>query len=329
MNFRTQVELPVKGAEICHSDRIMLWGSCFTENIGCLLKENKFQCDINPFGVLYNPMSIAKALNRVMEGGDYVTFDLFEARGLWHSWMHHSAFSASDKDTCLEGINTRLNLSSSFLKKSNWLIVTWGTAYVYALKEGNEVVGNCHKQPDKLFERRRLSVNEIVGEWTLLLAKLEQINPDLKIVLTVSPIRHAKDGMHGNQLSKSTLLLAVDELCKACPECLYFPSYEIMMDELRDYRFYADDMMHPSKLAVDYIWECFGNAYFGDSAKGIMKEWQDIRRGLNHKPFNPDSEAYRSFLSQIVLKINRLKEKLPYFDVQKELDQCETLLKIS
>ena len=327
MNFRTQVEMPVKGGEIFHSDRIMLWGSCFTENIGNLLKENKFQCDVNPFGTLYNPLSIAKALHQVMEGKQYQSSDLFEAGGLWHSWMHHSVFSVSDKEACLDGINARMNESNSFLKECNWLIITWGTAYVYALKENGEVVGNCHKQPDKIFERRRLSVNEIVCEWTLLLEKLKQVNPDLKVVLTVSPIRHAKDGMHGNQLSKSTLLLAVDELCKTCPECIYFPSYEIMMDELRDYRFYADDMMHPSKLAVEYIWECFGNAYFGDTTKGIMKEWQDISKGLSHKPFNPDSEAYRNFLSQIVLKINRLKEKLPYFDVQKELEQCRNRLK--
>lgn len=327
MNFRTQVEMPVKGGEIFHSDRIMLWGSCFTENIGNLLKENKFQCDVNPFGTLYNPLSIAKALHQVMEDKQYQSSDLFEAGGLWHSWMHHSAFSVSDKEACLDGINARMNESNSFLKECNWLIITWGTAYVYALKENEEVVGNCHKQPDKIFERRRLSVSEIVCEWTLLLEKLKQVNPDLKVVLTVSPIRHAKDGMHGNQLSKSTLLLAVDELCKTCPECIYFPSYEIMMDELRDYRFYADDMMHPSKLAVEYIWECFGNTYFGDTTKGIMKEWQDISKRLNHKPFNPDSEAYRNFLSQIVLKINRLKEKLPYFDVQKELEQCRNRLK--
>ena len=327
MNFRTQVEMPVKGGEIFHSDRIMLWGSCFTENIGNLLKENKFQCDVNPFGTLYNPLSIAKALHQVMEGKQYQSSDLFEAGGLWHSWMHHSVFSVSDKEACLDGINARMNESNSFLKECNWLIITWGTAYVYALKENEEVVGNCHKQPDKIFERRRLSVSEIVCEWTLLLEKLKQVNPDLKVVLTVSPIRHAKDGMHGNQLSKSTLLLAVDELCKTCPECIYFPSYEIMMDELRDYRFYADDMMHPSKLAVEYIWECFGNTYFGDTTKGIMKEWQDISKRLSHKPFNPDSEAYRNFLSQIVLKINRLKEKLPYFDVQKELEQCRNRLK--
>jgi hypothetical protein len=147
-------------------------------------------------------------------------------------------------------------------------------------------------------------------------------------LLTVSPIRHAKDGMHGNQLSKATLLLAADELCRRCPDCFYFPSYEIMMDELRDYRFYADDMLHPSKMAVEYIWECFCRCYFSKETRGVMTEWAEIKKALAHKPFYPDSEAYRKFLSQIVLKIARIKEKLPYLEVKKELELCECRLKI-
>ena len=327
MNFRTQVELPEKEAEIGYSHRLMLLGSCFTENIGKLLEENKFSCDVNPFGVLYNPLSIAKALYRLMEGGNYLESDLFTVGGLWHSWMHHSSFSALEVQTCLDGINTRLNHSSSFLKGCDWLVVTWGTAYVYRRKDTGEVVGNCHKQPDKLFTREKLGIDEIVLGWKELLDNLKVVNPRLKVMLTVSPIRHAKDGMHGNQLSKSTLLLAADELCKQYANCTYFPSYEIMMDELRDYRFYADDMLHPSKLAIEYIWECFEKTYFSDATMKTMREWQDIRKGLAHKPFNPESEAYRKFLSQIVLKIDQLKEKFPNFDVQKELEQCKTRLK--
>ena len=328
MNFRTQVELPEKEAEFRYSDRFMLLGSCFTENVGILLKENKFRCDVNPFGVLYNPFSIARALSQMMEYKVYGQADLFFANGLWHSWMHHSAFSKMDVQTCVDGINNRLIQAASSLNDCDWLVVTWGTAYVYVHKETDEVVGNCHKQPDRCFERKRLGVEDIVGVWKDLLATLKSRNPKLKILFTVSPIRHAKDGLHGNQLSKSTLLLAVDELCRHCPDCFYFPSYEIMMDELRDYRFYADDMLHPSQLAIEYIWECLGKSYFSENTKGIMKEWQGIQRGLNHKPFNRESEAYRNFISQIVLKINQLKEKLPYFDVQKELEQCEILLKI-
>lgn len=173
-----------------------------------------------------------------------------------------------------------------------------------------------------------LRTSEIVADWLALLTEIRSINPKLKVLFTVSPVRHTKDGMHGNQLSKSTLLLAISELCEKCPDCYYFPAYEIVMDELRDYRFYADDMIHVSPKAVEYIWKCFGECYFRSDTQEIMETWQDIQRGLLHKPFRPDSDAYRQFLSQIVLKINRLKEKLPYFDVQKEIEQCETRLKI-
>lgn len=327
MNFRTQVELPEKKVEIRHSERILLLGSCFVENIGNLLFENKFRCDMNPFGVLYNPLSIVKALGQILERKRYGERDLFYASGKWHSWMHHGNFSDVSVTDCLSRINERITKTAELLPETDWLIVTFGTAYVYYLNENQEVVGNCHKQPDKLFSRNMLDVGKIVSAWQPLLAQLKFVNPNLKVLFTVSPIRHAKDGMHGNQLSKSTLLLAVDELCKEHADCYYFPSYEIMMDELRDYRFYADDMLHPSNLAVSYIWECFSRSFFGIETKRIMEEWKNIRKGLAHKPFNPNSEAYRTFLSQIVLKIVQIKEKFPYLEVQKELELCESRLK--
>lgn len=328
MNFRTQVELPERQAEIRHSDRIMLLGSCFAENIGNLLEENKFRCDVNPYGVLYNPVSIVKALRQLMEGKVYDETDLFFSRGEWHSWMHHSSFSAFTSDECLQRINERLLKAADSLHAIDWLVVTWGTSYVYRLKENDEVVGNCHKQPDKMFIRSKLDVGTIVNEWLHLLADIKKINPKVKFLFTVSPIRHAKDSMHGNQLSKSTLLLAVDEICRIAADCYYFPSYEIMMDELRDYRFYADDMVHPSRMAIEYIGECFSKCYFKIEAKTIMQEWEEIKKGLTHKPFAPESDAYRTFLSQIVLKITRMKEKLPYLEVQKEIELCESRLKM-
>lgn len=328
MNFRTQVELPEKQVEILHSERIMLFGSCFAENIGNLLVENKFRCDVNPFGILYNPLSIAKALKQLMDGKVYGLDDLFVSNGEWHSWMHHSSFSASTPEKCLEQINERLKRASDALPTTDWMVITWGTAYVYLHNELKEVVGNCHKQPDRMFSRLKLNVGTLVEECRNILSRLKEINPKMKFLFTVSPIRHAKDGMHGNQLSKSTLLLAADELCKTCPDCYYFPSYELMMDELRDYRFYADDMLHPSRMAVEYIWECFSKCYFGQNTKDIIQEWKDIQKGLAHKPNSPESEAYQKFLSQIVLKIVRMKEKLPYLEVQKEIKLCESRLKI-
>ena len=210
---------------------------------------------------------------------------------------------------------------------TDWLMITFGTAYVYLNRETEEVVGNCHRMPERMFRRSMLDVSTIVKEWQDVLNKCRKVNPNLRVLFTVSPIRHAKDGMHGNQLSKSTLLLAVDELCRTCPSCFYFPSYEIMMDELRDYRFYADDMLHPSSMAVGYLWECFCRCYFSAETGVVMKEWMEIKKALGHKPFHPQSEAYREFLSQIVLKIVRLKEKFPYLEVQKEKELCESRLK--
>lgn len=328
MNFRTQVELPERQAEIHHSDRIMLFGSCFAENIGNLLMENKFRCDVNPFGVLYNPVSIVKALRQLLEGKVYDETDLFFSRGEWHSWMHHSNFSASTSGECLQRVNERLLKATDSLRAIDWLVVTWGTSYVYQLQDSDEVVGNCHKQPDKMFIRSKLDVGTIVYEWLRVIADIKIVNPKVKVLFTVSPIRHVKDSMHGNQVSKSTLLLAIDELCRSSADCYYFPSYEIMMDELRDYRFYADDMIHPSRIAIEYIWLCFSKCYFNLETRTIMQEWEEIKKGLAHRPYAPESEAYRSFLSQIVLKIMQMKEKFPYLEVQKEIELCESRLKM-
>ena len=328
MNFRTQVELPEKETEIRHSEQIMLFGSCFAENIGNLLKENKFRCDVNPFGVLYNPLSIANALNQILEGKEYEEEDLFFSGGLWHSWMHHSDFSAPSQEEALALMNFRLAKAKENLAKADWLVMTWGTAYVYIHQEMQKVVGNCHKQPDKTFRRLMLNAEAFVEECRGVLKKCREVNSNLKVLFTVSPIRHAKDGMHGNQLSKATLLLAIDEICRTCPDCFYFPSYEIIMDELRDYRFYADDMIHLSSKSVEYIWECFSRCYFSKETQAVMKEWMEIKKAIDHKPFRPDSDAYRAFLSQIVLKIMQMKEKFPYLEVQKEMELCESRLKM-
>jgi hypothetical protein len=221
--------------------------------------------------------------------------------------------------------NSTINIEHLVGEDANsWL--TFQSAADDLYEKDSEVVGNCHKQPDRLFTRRLLDVDTICGEWNDTLREAKQRFPGLKVMLSVSPIRHLKDGLHGNQISKSVLLLAIDRLCRELDFCHYFPSYEIVMDELRDYRLYAEDMLHPSPLAVKYIWECFCSTYMSKDTQRVMKEWVDIQKGLAHRPFNPDSDAYRRFLSQIVLKIEELKEKFPYFEVQKELEQCRTLL---
>lgn len=327
MELRTKVELPVGQYEIRHADKLMLWGSCFAENIGEKLDAYKFTCDVNPFGILYNPLSIAEGIAQLYRGKRYTDADLRYDRGQWFSLMHHGSFSSPDKAVCLEAINRRMEAGEEHLKQTDWLLFTWGTARVYEWCEDGNIVGNCHKLPERLFTRRLLEVEEIVSVYTTMLGELKRMNPHLKILFTVSPIRHVRDGMHGNQVSKATLLLAADCLCRRLSYCHYFPSYEIMMDELRDYRFYADDMFHPTPLAVNYIWECFSDTAFSADTRIVMKQWDEIRRGLAHRPFDATSEAYRSFLSQILLKIERLKEKLPYLDAEKEIKLCQAILK--
>lgn len=321
MNFTTPIELPKGLPPITHAQHLLLLGSCFAENIGHLLKENAFRCDVNPFGILYNPLSVSEALREILSGEQYDEADLFFFRDCWHSPMHHGSFSAASPAEALQQINTRLLQAHQQMDGTDWLLITWGTAYVYQQQASGRIVSNCHKQPEKLFTRRMLTVDEIVSEYTLLLKELLARNPALKVLLTVSPIRHARDGMHANQLSKATLLLAIEQLQTAFPETVfYFPSYEIVLDELRDYRFYADDMLHPSPIAVSYLWERFSTVFFSDETKKIMQECESIRKALAHRPFHPDSEEHKRFLGQIVLKIERLNGKYPYLEFGKPIN---------
>lgn len=323
MELITKVEYDKAPFKISHLSKSLLLGSCFAENIGCLMRENKFDCDVNPFGILYNPLSVSKALDDIIACKHYGPDDLFFHQECYHSYMHHGSFSATNREMVLDTINTRLSKASQRLAQTEVLIITFGTAWVYYLQSTREVVSNCHKMPAKTFVREKLTVNDIVETYSSLIAKLQQCSPNLRLLFTVSPIRHVKDGLHENQLSKATLLLAIDELTRKFPEQVsYFPAYEIVMDELRDYRFYADDMVHPSALAIQYIWERFCELYFSADTLQLMKECSNLARALAHRPLKPDSTEYKRFLGQIVLKIEQLNEKYPYLDLKKELEQC-------
>lgn len=327
MNLNTPVEIPSGFIPIHHAQRLLIMGSCFAENIGTLLAENKFQVDINPFGILYNPLSISMALREIIRKRLYEESDLFSYREYWHSPMHHGSFSAATPEEVVRNIRVRLEQAHKELKQLDWLMLTFGTAYVYEQKKTGKVVANCHKLPEKDFVRRRLETDEITEDYILLLDELISLNPKIKILFTVSPIRHVRDGMHANQLSKSVLLLAIDRLMQRYPQAtFYFPSYEIILDELRDYRFYADDMVHPSSLAVNYLWERFSETFFCPETQALIKECATIRKAIAHKPFHPESEEYKRFLGQIVLKIERLNGKYPYLDFQKETELCHIRL---
>ena len=328
MKLYTPVERPAVRPCIGYAHRLMLLGSCFATNIGTRLADAKFRCDVNPYGVLYNPLSISAALREVGEGKVYAPGDLYEHQGLWHSAMHHGDFSAATPEEVLSRINGRLRKAAEELDKADFLLLTWGTAWVYEDRGTGRVAGNCHKLPERCFRRRRLSVDEIAEDMEALLAALWAKNERLQVVLTVSPIRHVRDGLHDNQLSKSTLLLAAERLTQVFRgRVFYFPAYELLMDELRDYRFYADDLVHPSPVAVEYVWERFKEWCLEPEADAAMRACEEIRKALAHKPLHPDSEEYKRFLGQIVLKMERLNGKYPYLDFSNEKELCRTRLK--
>lgn len=328
MNLYTLVEPPVNLPRLTHESHLMSLGSCFAAGIGERLLSAKFRCDVNPYGVLYNPLSISAALREIKNGRGYEEHDLFFFRGCWHSPMHHGYFSSPDVEETLRRINGRLREARAVFPRLGCLLLTFGTAWVYEAKGTGQIVANCHKQPETVFTRHRLSADEIVLDYQALLSDLLPINPGLKVLLTVSPIRHVRDGLHANNLSKATLLLAVDRLQDLFPEHIfYFPAYELLVDELRDYRFYAEDMAHPSEVAIRYIWERFVYSCISSDALRIMEESEKIRKSLAHNPFHPESDEYKFFLGQIVLKIERLNEKYPYLDFEKEREICRIRLK--
>lgn len=327
MKLFTTVEIPKKIMCLSHADRVLMFGSCFATEMGKRLEEAKFRCDVNPYGVLYNPFSIATAIREIAAGKRYEAGELFLHEGCWHSSMHHGSFSSPCREEVLESINSRLEAAQRNLKEADCLMLTWGSAYVYESKRDGRVVGNCHKLPEREFYRRRLQVEEIVKVYKALLEELLQTSPNLQLLFTVSPIRHVRDGLHENQLSKAVLLLAVEELQRLFPDNLcYFPAYELVLDELRDYRFFADDLVHPSQMAVEYVWQRFCEHCLSPEALKLMEQVEEIRKALQHKPFRPESEAYQGFIRQIVLKIEQLTEKYPYLVLENERELCRTRL---
>jgi hypothetical protein len=286
-------------------------GSCFVENIGNLLTQNKYNTSVNPFGVIYNPISVGNSLQILIDNKQFTEEDLNFSNELFFSYSHHGSFSHKNADECLKKINAKINTSSVDLAGADLLFVTFGTAWVYELTDSGEIVSNCHKQPESIFNRYRLDVDEIVCFYKKLTLSLSLFNPQLKIVFTVSPIRHWKDGAHGNQLSKSTLLLAVDQLVQLFDHVSYFPSYEIVMDELRDYRFYHEDMIHMNSTSVKYIWDRFTDTFMEKHTLDYMKKIQKIISAAHHRPFNPNTESHQNFIQSTFLNMEMLEKQLP------------------
>lgn len=309
MQFSTPVNIKPKKT-IDHNSRIMMLGSCFAENIGKKLIECGFNVVINPMGILYNPLSIHIALTRIIEGREFTEDELFYHNGLWASFMHHGSFSHADKNKALKMMNERLHESHEQLKNATHLIITFGSTEVY--EYNNQIVSNCHKLPSRQFTHRLLSINEITTPYYSLFPTTYSLLP----IFTISPVRYLGEGAHHGQINKSTLLLATDEICKKTGAD-YFPSYEIMMDELRDYRYYAADMIHPSDIAVEYIFERFTETYLTNEAIRTTEEIKKIKKSLAHRPLHPDSEEYDKFKKKLSQQIATIARKYPNIKINK------------
>jgi hypothetical protein len=316
--FRTVVVPEAMEKKLSYDTPAVFLGSCFSASVGEWLQDLKFPVQVNPSGVLYNPFSIKSTLERLCEGKLYDDTDLIKEGGKWISLMHDTSFSGEDKREVLEHINRRYVAAVDHLKKLKFLFLTFGTARIYLWKESGAVVANCHKLPAALFTRRLLTTGEIVEGYRELLPQLFRINPDLQVVFTVSPVRHWKDGAVGNQLSKAVLHVAIHSLLEEDERLHYFPAYELVMDDLRDYRFYASDMLHLSDTAVEYIRKRFQKAVVDPEAYPVMEEMEKIRRALGHRPFRSGSPEHRKFKTSQLRKLLTLEEKYPFLDLSEE-----------
>lgn len=330
--FRTVFPIQRAPFALTHADRLLLVGSCFTEHIGTRLSAGKFDVLVNPNGIVYNPVSVARSLASLLWGhhedsGRPHSNNLFEHNGLWHSWEHHGVFSKPDKTAAEDDIRQAQKQAAEFLQKTDYLLLTLGTADVFILRETGQVVANCHKVPANRFEQRMLTVPETVQTLSEVLSQIKTELPEIRVILTVSPVRHLRNGFVENQRSKAVLVLACAELCEQFDYLHYFPAYELLLDDLRDYRFYAPDMIHPNEQAIDYIWERFSETYFAPETQRLLDQIGKITAAARHRPFNPDTAEHRAFARAQLEKIGELVEKNPGLEFNTEKACFEQMLK--
>ena len=329
MQFRTTIELKPFDRRIDHSQPILSLGSCFASNVAERLSRAKFCVTSSPTGILFNPESIAATLDRfdAVARGDNGALpaaeDLAHGNERWFSYDFHSDFSATDATDALAAMQEAVRHGAQALKDAQVVILTFGTAFVFRNKQSGDVVANCHKQPQALFLREMMRAEQIATRYISL---MQGPLAGKQVIFTVSPVRHLADGLEQNSLSKATLRVAVDLIQKACPNAYYFPSYEIVMDELRDYRFYADDMTHPSRMAIDYIWERFGEVAFSDKTKALNERIERIVKASEHRPFNRNGQEYKTFCRPQREKIMQLESEHPSVCMAKEKEFFDTYL---
>ncbi|MBF9253892.1 GSCFA domain-containing protein [Pontibacter sp. 172403-2] len=307
--FRTEVPVAGTNLNLSLQDKVLTIGSCFADVIGAKLYQNKVKVLVNPFGTIFNPLSVC----RLLAAGCGVSYNfeehLVQNNGIWHAYDLHSSLSSPDKQTLLNQIGERLQQTKQQLQQAKLLIITLGTAVAYKLKSTSEVVANCHKLPARNFDRILLPVAEMQSAFEQVYAQLRAINPDINVLLTVSPVRHLKETLETNSVSKALLRVLCHQLTEAHDNVLYFPAYEIMLDDLRDYRFYKPDMLHPTEVAEDYIWQKFVQAYYTPDFQEYILAWDKMQRALRHRSFHPQSEAHQKFLKNTLQQLEQLASK--------------------
>jgi GSCFA family len=316
IKFRTEVLLPRSNARIHLADRLLTIGSCFSDAIGAQLVSNKLGASVNPFGTIYNPLSIHKLIQYAVSNR-LIPENSFLQRGeVFLHYDFHSMYSSLDLQELKERIQSAIGATHSFLHQAQWLFITYGTAWVYELKDSLEIVANCHKMQQGLFNKFLLTQKKMLDSFDTMYHHLKLFNPGIQIILTVSPVRHLRETLELNSVSKSILRVACHTLTEQYQDVQYFPAYEILIDDLRDYRFYQSDLIHPSEIAEEYIWQKFGDQYFDEGLKDFMTKWKDIKAALHHRPFHLGSVSHQQFIQSTIKALEELK---PTVNVDEEL----------
>jgi len=320
--MKFHLDFPVRplSSKIKYTDPLLFIGSCFAENIGQKMRDLKFNAIINPNGIIYNPISISNSIRDALNNKQILEKELFFGNELWNSWDHHSRFSQADKTNAVCDINTSVLEAHQQIKKAQWLFITFGSAFVYRLRSTGEIVSNCHKQPSKDFDKQLLTAEEILKTYTQLIKELRSANPDLKIVFTVSPVRYIRDGVVENNLSKSILIQSVHELIQLNSNSFYFPAYEIVIDDLRDYRFYESDLVHPNQLALGHVFDKWKTSALEEDTLKLSEQISEIRIASKHRSFQKGSEATKKFKAAYLQKSIELQTKYSFLDLKTEIE---------
>jgi hypothetical protein len=328
MQFQLPINIKSPDNQINYRDKILLIGSCFTEHIGNAMEDLKFSVLQNPNGILFDPNSVCKSLLSYIKNETYSENDLFQLNEVWNSWHHHSRFSHINQTKCLKQINESQLKAHAFLKETGWLIITLGSSFSYRLTDEadkanlskGEGVANCHRAPSQWFDKHLLSIDETVSLLDNVYHQLKQFNPKLKIIFTISPVRHVRDGVVENNRSKARLIEAVHHMTNKFPGLYYFPAYELVIDVLRDYRFYDVDMVHPNYPATEFVMEKFKESFIDNESRQLMEEIKKIVIARKHKAFQPETNAHKSFLKVHLEKTKELQSKYSYLDLKEEID---------